>query len=197
MITLKLPLMTLTLLLLWLGLSAQTGFDITLFSDSTKYGWNNYLERRDYRDHLVERQKLLQLYEMEANSPRGTIIKSAIIPGWGQFTNKNNIKGSIILGTELFLIGTSLFFFDRSVYYHRKYEEATQVEDIETYYNAAVGPRQYSVIFLGVAVLVWGYNIFDVIQSTDDYNASVWRRIIDQYAKSPVQIKPEGIEMRF
>lgn len=194
---LQLTLLVLTLLMMAHGLSAQTGFDINVFSDSTKYGWNDYLGRREFRADLLERQKLLQLYEMEANSIRGNILKSAVFPGWGQFTNKNNTKGSIFLGTELALIGTSLYFYDRSLYYYRKYEDATQVEDIETYYNAAVGPRQYSLIFLGVAALVWGYNIFDVIQSTEDYNASVWRRIVEQYANSPLQVTPEGIGIQF
>ncbi len=188
------------LLLLLVGitfLSAQAGFDIVQFSDSTKYGWMDWRQRAEYRTELLERQKLLQIYEMEANSMRGNIIKSALAPGWGQFSNKQNTKGSIFLATELLLVGASLYFYDRSLYYYDKYQSATQVEQIETYYNAATGPRQYSLIFLGVGLVVWGYNLFDVIQGTDDYNAAVWRRVVENYANRPVQITPTGVEIRF
>lgn len=178
-------------------LNAQTSFDINAFSDSTKYGWQNYLDRKQYRMDLSNRLELLQLYEMEANSVQSCVLKSALVPGWGQFTNKQNTKGSVFLGAELLLMGTSLYFYDRSMYYYNKYLDSTQIDDIETNYKAAVGPRQYSLIFLGLGALVWGYNIFDVIQGTDDHNAEVWRNIVDRYHKSRLTVTPDGIEVRF
>ncbi|HOH78699.1 MAG TPA: hypothetical protein PLO35_03185, partial [Candidatus Cloacimonadota bacterium] len=167
--------LVLFLLLLGCQYGWAQSFDINAFSDSTKYGWQTYLERNAYRQDLLERQDLLQLYEMEANSLRDCVIKSAIAPGWGQFVNKQSTKGSVFLATELVLAGASLYFYDRSMYYYNRYLDASQVEDIESYYNAAVGPRQYSLIFLGVGALVWIYNIFDVIQGTEEYNAQVWK----------------------
>lgn len=190
-------LLTLILLMLSLGLWAQTTFDLVQFSDSLKYGWQDWIGRREYRLDLEERQKLLQIYEMEANSMRGNILKSAVAPGWGQFANQHNTKGSVLLASELFVLGVSLYFYDRSLYYYRKYQDATQVEDIETYYNAAVSPRQYSLIFLAAGVLIWGYSIFDVVQGTDDYNARVWDRIMENYASSRIKINAEGVEVRF
>lgn len=178
-------------------LAAQTSFDINAFSDSTKYGWQNYMDRNAYRVDLNNRLELLQLYEMEANSVQSCVLKSALVPGWGQFTNKQNTKGSVFLGAELLLMGTSLYFYDRSMYYYNKYLDATQVEDIERFYNSAVAPRQYSMIFLGLGALIWGYNIFDVIQGTDDHNAEVWRNIVDRYHKSRLTVTPDGIEVRF
>lgn len=179
----------------WL-IMAQS-FDINAFSDSTKYGWKDYLDRADYRLDLNQRQDLLQLYEMEANSLRDCVIKSAIAPGWGQFSNKQTTKGSVFLAAELVLAGASLYFYDRSMYYYNKYLDATQVEDIETYYNAAVGPRQYSLIFMGVGALVWVYNIFDVIQGTEEYNAKVWKSVTDKHLGSRVNINGNGLELRF
>jgi hypothetical protein len=189
--------LVLILLSLSLGLWAQTGFDLAQFSDSLKYGWQDWQDRRDYRLELDERQKLLQLYEMEANSMRSNILKSAVAPGWGQFANQQNTKGSIFLASELFVLGTSLYFYDRSMFYYRKYQDATQVEDIETYYNAAVSPRQYSLIFLAAGLLIWGYNMFDVIQGTDDYNATVWQNIMERYATSPVKLNADGLRVDF
>jgi len=44
-----------------LPLKAQS-FDIQAFSDTTKYGWKNYLDRNAYRQDLKQRQDLLQIY---------------------------------------------------------------------------------------------------------------------------------------
>lgn len=189
--------LVLFLLLLGCQYGWAQSFDINAFSDSTKYGWQTYLERNAYRQDLLERQDLLQLYEMEANSLRDCVIKSAIAPGWGQFVNKQSTKGSVFLATELVLAGASLYFYDRSMYYYNRYLDATQVEDIESYYNAAVGPRQYSLIFLGVGALVWIYNIFDVIQGTEEYNAQVWKRVVQKHREAKINLNGNGLEIIF
>ncbi len=189
--------LVLFLLLLGCQYGWAQSFDINAFSDSTKYGWQTYLERNAYRQDLLERQDLLQLYEMEANSLRDCVIKSAIAPGWGQFVNKQSTKGSVFLATELVLAGASLYFYDRSMYYYNRYLDASQVEDIESYYNAAVGPRQYSLIFLGVGALVWIYNIFDVIQGTEEYNAQVWKRVVQKHREAKINLNGNGLEIIF
>lgn len=189
--------LVLFLLLLVCQYGWAQSFDINAFSDSTKYGWQTYLERNAYRQDLLERQDLLQLYEMEANSLRDCVIKSAIAPGWGQFVNKQSTKGSVFLATELVLAGASLYFYDRSMYYYNRYLDASQVEDIESYYNAAVGPRQYSLIFLGVGALVWIYNIFDVIQGTEEYNAQVWKRVVQKHREAKINLNGNGLEIIF
>lgn len=187
----------LILLSLSLSMALAQRFDIDAFSDSTKYGWQNYLDRTDYLRELTRKQELLQLYEMEANSLRNCVIQSVVAPGWGQFTNKQNTKGSIFLASEIAMVGTALYFYDRSQYYYRRYLDSTQVEDIETNYNAAVAPRQYSLIFAGVGALVWAYNIFDVIQSTEEYNAQVWTRINEKDKASRIRLNGMGLEMEF
>lgn len=176
--------------------SAQT-FDIQAFSDSTKYGWKNYEDRLAYRTDLMNRQNLLQLYELEAQPTNTNIIKSALVPGWGQFATKFNTKGTILLGSELLLLGGSLYFYDKAMYNYRLYENATQIEEIERYYKDAQGPYQYTFILLGFASVVWVYNIFDVIQSTEDYNENIWKDILQRQKSSPVQFTPNGLELRF
>ena len=172
-------------------------FDIQAFSDSTKYGWKNYTERAAYREELASRQSLLQIYELEAQPLNGNIIKSAFIPGWGQFSTKAPTKGTVILGSELVLIGTSLYFMDRAMSNYRKYKQANQVEDIESYYKDAQVPYQYSFILLGFAGIVWGYNLFDVIQSTQAYNAKLWLDVVQRSKNNSLQVTPTGLELRF
>ncbi|HPM04137.1 MAG TPA: hypothetical protein PL160_00345 [Candidatus Cloacimonas sp.] len=172
-------------------------FDIQAFSDSTKYGWKDYNDRNQYLQDLSHRQSLLQIYELEAQPLNANIVKSTLIPGWGQFSTKANTKGTVILGAELVLIGTSLFFMDRAMDNYRLYKKATQVEDIESYYKDAQVPYQYSFILMGFAGIVWVYNVFDVIQSTQAYNANLWKEVLERSRNNPLQITPNGLELRF
>ncbi len=172
-------------------------FDIQAFSDTTRYGWSNYLDRNAYREDLNNRQSLLQIYELEAQPLNANIIKSALIPGWGQFSTKANSKATIILGSELLLVGSSLYFMDRALRSYRLYETATQIEEIESNYKDAQVPYQYSLILMGFAGVVWTYNIFDVIQSTQTYNANLWQEVMERRRNSPVQLTPNGVEVRF
>lgn len=172
-------------------------FDIQAFSDTTKYGWKNYLDRNAYREDLKQRQELLQIYEMEAQPLNTNILKSAIIPGWGQFSTKESTKGTVILGTEIVLAGTSFYFLDRALSKYKLYKQATQVDEIEKYYKDAQVPYQYSFILMGAAGIIWAYNIFDVIQSTQDYNVRLWEEIVERSKSGPVYITPTGIEVRF
>lgn len=178
-------------------LNAQIDFDISAFSDTTKYGWADYEARKVYRDDLMERQTLLQLYEMDAQTVTSNMLKSGIVPGWGQFSAKQPVKGEVILGLEILTLGTSLFFYDKAMNYYRKYETATQVNEIEQFYKQAQSPYQYSMIFLGLGLVVWAYNLYDVVGSTDIYNTQVWNDIVRKYSKSPVQLTPQGIQVNF
>jgi len=181
----------------WIALSAQSGFDINKFSDPTKYRWQSLEDRLQYRNDLYERQKLLQIYEMDAHSISGNVLKSAVIPGWGQFNTKNYTKGQVFLGVEIALFGASLYYYDKAMTSYRKYENANQIDDIQNYYKDAQGPYQYSIIFLSFASMVWAYNIFDVIQSTESYNVEVWNNTIQKYYQQTVSLTPIGLQVRF
>lgn len=189
--------MLLLLVLMSLSLGAQIQFDIQTFSDSTKYGWQDWRDRSAYREELYDRQQLLQMYEIESSPIGSAILKSALIPGFGQITSNAGTKGTVILGSELLALSASLYFYDRSRFYYDKYLNATQVDEIQEYYSAAQNPSQYSMAFIGLAAVIWAYNIFDVILTTDEYNAQVWQEIVEQYGKKTVSMGPEGLRLKF
>ncbi|HOR29992.1 MAG TPA: DUF5683 domain-containing protein [Candidatus Syntrophosphaera thermopropionivorans] len=185
------------LLFLTVMLTAQTQFDINVFADTTKYGWQDWRDRLRYREDLMHRQQLLQIYEMQSNPLRPTVLKSVVIPGWGQLACKDNLKGSVILGTEVLSLGVSLYFYDKSNYYYNKYMQANQIEQIEDYFDKAQDQRFYSLLFMGLGGVIWAYNIFDVIQTTEDYNAQVWQEILEKYSQKTVTLTPGGIRLQF
>lgn len=178
-------------------LYSQVRFDIEAFSDTTKYGWEDYYARADFRSELSDRQQLLHIYELESQPLTANILKSSLIPGWGQFSTKQNIKAEVILGVEILALGTSLFFYDRSMNYYRKYQNATQFNEMQDLYKQAQTPYQYSMIALALGAVVWIYNIYDVVSSTETYNAMIWDEIMQRHSGSNLQITPEGVQLRF
>jgi hypothetical protein len=188
------------LIILMLGaavLWAQSGFDLEAFSDSTKYGWQDYLDRAEYRQDLIARQNMLQLYELEALSVRDNFLKSAVVPGWGQFATKHNTKATVILSVELVAVMGSIYFYDQAMTNHQLYQSATQIDEINHYYGKAQTPYQFSLMMLGLGTIVWGYNLYDVIISTNEYNSDLWQDIMKRRRTSPLQVTPAGLELRF
>ncbi len=190
----------LTLVLVMSGIFGKLNaadFDLQAFADSTKYGWENYIDRGLYRQDLLSRQSKLQLYEMEAISFQGNLLKSAVFPGWGQFATKHNTKASIIMSAEVLTVMGAYYFYNRSMRHHDSYMQATQVDEISNYWSRAQEPYYYSLLLSGLAGVVWFYNMFDVIQSTTDYNDKLWLDILAREQDAPVRISPVGIQVRF
>lgn len=178
-------------------LKAQATIDLQSFADSTKYGWQNYIDRNSYRAELDQRQNLLQLYELEALPIRDTFLKSMVVAGWGQFASKNNNKATVFMSLELAALMSSVYFYDRAMTNYRHYQSATQIDDINRYYGKAQLPYQYSLMTAGFGLVVWGYNLYDVIMSTNEYNERLWQDIQQRRSTSPLQLTPAGLELQF
>lgn len=176
---------------------AEEVFDINKFANTSKYGWMNYDERMEFRQDLFDRQKLLQIYEMKSQSITGNMIKSAIVPGWGHFSVHSYTKGQVFLGMEIVLLGSSIFLYDKAMEKYKKYKDAHQIDAIESNYDDALGPYQYSLAILSLYGLVWVYNIFDASKATEEYNSSVWDKAVKEASHGNVSLTPTGIEVKF
>jgi hypothetical protein len=172
-------------------------FDMDKFSNPAKYQWDDMAKRQAAQQDLLDRQKLLQLYQVNRLSVATNIGKSALIPGWGQFAAESYTKGQVFLGLEIVMIGTSLYFYDQSMESYDKYKAAKQIDEMNQYYNDSLQPYRFSQAFLGLAVAVWGYSLYDTYNETERYNAKTWQRILTEYNKKNLQITPAGVSWRF
>ncbi len=75
-------------------------FNIEEFSNPAKYNWNNMQERFEAREDLDQKQKLLQIYQMNKQKVVGNMLKSAIVPGWGHYLSKDYTRGHVFLASE-------------------------------------------------------------------------------------------------
>ena len=178
------------------ALDAQD-FDMQTFSDPAKYGWDNFDQRFAAQDELMNRQQLLQIYRMQKLDASTNIAKSAIAPGWGHFSAQSYTKGQILLGLQVVLLGSSLYFYDTAMEKYDEYKNATQIDDMNQAYNDALKPYRYSQAFFGLWIIVWGYTLWDTYQVTEEFNADLWRDIINEYNRGAVQLTPTGISVRF
>lgn len=135
-------------------------------------------------DTLKERKNLVTadapkpaLKPVEAYSPRKAIIRSAIIPGWGQIYNNKYWKLPLVYGA----LGTTTYLFFRNLKQYKEAKEAyilatdnnpnndeqiqqpyytvkDQPERIRTFRNQVRQNVDYTVLFF---IIFWGLNVAD------------------------------------
>jgi len=108
-------------------------------------------------------------------SRSGSMFRSLLVPGWGQFYNQQPVKGGIVIGVELALIGTAVAMHfmgasDEDEYLHSEKFLQTGLDPAESQelQQKAVALREsaedyygYRNIFIYSAAAVWLYNVLD------------------------------------
>jgi len=89
-------------------------------------------------------------------SPKGAMLRSLIVPGWGQFYNGKWFKGIIIGGTEVGLITNAII--------QNQYAVQAETELEKEFYQEN---RSLSIWWLGAAIL---YSITDAFVDAHLYN---------------------------
>ena len=193
---LKKTILIIVLTCLTLAAYAQR-FDVEKFSDPAKYNWLTPQSQLQNRLDLQERQKLLQVYEMNKLNYRSNVIKSALVPGWTHFSAGKYAKGQIILGLEVALFVSSFYYYDQAMNYYDKYKTADYIGDLEAYYEKTKAPWRNSQLFFGLGLMVWVYNIYDTFLIVDEYNTELWQKIYLDYHNKKLSVTPSGITYRF
>jgi len=89
-------------------------------------------------------------------SPRGAMLRSLVVPGWGQFYNGKWFKGILIGGTEIGLIANAVI--------QNQYAVQAETELEKEFYQEN---RSLSIWWLGAAIL---YSITDAFVDAHLYN---------------------------
>jgi len=88
------------------------------------------------------------------------LCRSFILPGWGQFYNKQPVKGTIIVCSEIVLISGAVATYYMSEAYYDIYNTNPKGEP-EKYYQLANHCHYISDYLTLCTVVVWVYSMID------------------------------------
>ena len=117
-----------------------------------------------------------QSEELRLISPVGSIVRSAIVPGWGQFYSRSPIRGTLsIVGVGASLAGALAAHQSFQNIYTNRYLPAATIdpksEEAVAQYKRSNERYKIRQFFLYTAIGVWAYSVIDSYVGAKFYNA--------------------------
>lgn len=130
-------------------------------------------------------------------SPIGAIVRSAVVPGWGQFHSRSYFRGSLtVLGVGGSIIGALLAqnsFRNRyNAYETLVWDGFSNEKTIVESYEYANQRYKLRTFFMYTGIGIWLYSLIDSYVSANFYNATTLIQSIEQDAQN---IEKLGIEI--
>jgi len=129
--------------------------------------------------------------ELELISPLGAVIRSSLLPGYGQVYTGKKVQGVVSFITTCSFLTSS--FIVRSSYkdiYYNKYIPAANENlyspETSDYYNQANQKYKLSQFFLFTGLGFWAYSLIDSYVEANFYNAELKA---DRLLKENVELK--------
>ena len=130
-----------------------------------------YLMRDVSEEEEIEEEEETEETGFSAWTPTNAMLRSLMLPGWGQFFNEQYTKGYIFAGTEVVLLSTSLMLYSQANSAYNDYENGTASYDD---YSKKLDNTNMVV---GVFAAVWIYNVIDAyINASYEEEASLINR---------------------
>ena len=170
---------------------------MTGFSNTLKYNWLTPKDRYDFRDNLALRNSIIDEFEKERIDVSRNMQLSLVLPGTGHLHTGNYIRGFLFLGGEIVIASTAIYFFNQGKSNHEKYRDATQIDEINRFYDATVTSYLQASIMTGVFVVVWVVNVFDTRRVTNEYNRRLWNELLLREQERRVVVTGNGLIYRF
>jgi hypothetical protein len=110
--------------------------------------------------------KIFDKVQFSTNYGFASALKSAIVPGWGQFSKMQKIEGLSIFGGEVVLLGLGLGAEYTKVDYTTRMNNTRDVSYKKQYLNLANDWENVRNISLAFAAALYVYNVIDAVVST-------------------------------
>lgn len=110
-------------------------------------------------------------------SPVGTMVRSAVIPGWGQIHSRNYFRGGLML-IGIGVSTTGALFAQRSLkteynnYALTASNEPDNITAVQASYDKANQRYKLRMFFIYSGIGIWVYSIIDSYVSANFYNAT-------------------------
>ncbi len=135
--------------------------------------------------------------ELRLVSPIGAVVRSAVLPGWGQFYSRSYFRGSLtVLGVGGSIVGA--FLAQRS--FSNRYDAYAEYASLNPHDETGVFERydyanqrfKLRTFFMYTGVGIWVYSLIDSYVSSNFYNATSLIQSIQQDAQDMEKL---GIEV--
>ena len=135
--------------------------------------------------------------EIRLVSPIGAMVRSAFVPGWGQFYSRSYFRGSLtVLGVGGSIVGALLAQRSFSNRYdaYATYASLNPHDETGVFERYAYANQRYKLrtFFMYTAAGIWVYSLIDSYVSSNFYNATTLVESIQQDAKDMEKL---GIEI--
>lgn len=110
-------------------------------------------------------------------SPVGTMVRSAVIPGWGQIHSRNYFRGGLLLigigvSTTGALFAQKSFNTEYNNYALTASNEPDNITAVQASYDKANQKYKLKMFFIYTSIGIWVYSIIDSYVSANFYNAT-------------------------
>ena len=130
-------------------------------------------------------------------SPIGAVVRSAVLPGWGQFYIRSYVRGGIsVVGLGSSLAGALVVQQSFQDIYNNDYVRAAMInpESKEAVFQYKRANEQFKLrqFFLYAAAGIWAYSIIDAYVGANFYNATTKADLLIDDAK---RIEKLGVQV--
>jgi TM2 domain-containing membrane protein YozV len=102
-------------------------------------------------------------YNFDEPTPANAMMRSMILPGWGQFYNGQPLKGLLFAGVEIAAVGGAFVMYSKANTTYSDYE-TKRTDDLYTDYSKQIDTTN---LFIYLAAAIWAGNILDAYLSAD------------------------------
>lgn len=152
----------------------------------------SFADETNNRNIITEQQNSVRLI-----SPVGTMVRSTILPGWGQFHSRSYFRGGLVLlGIGSSAAGAFLAHQSFGSHYDNYVLTASVEPDnsasVLNSYDTANQKYKLKMFFIYTGVGFWVYSIIDSYVNSNFYNANTQIRSIQEDAQ---QIEKLGLQV--
>jgi TolB-like protein len=105
-------------------------------------------------------------------STTGAIYRSLLLPGWGQFYNRQPIKASVFVGAEVASIAAAAYFHSVGAKKEKRYNNLGGGADFERVINKAEDAYQRRNTLIYIAIGIHALNLIDAVLSAKSFDSA-------------------------
>jgi hypothetical protein len=103
------------------------------------------------------------VFELGNRTPGNAAMRSALVPGWGQAFNQQDVKGALLFATTVGALVGSVVRYNTARHSYDDYKERGQKDG--SLYNDYQDQRTQSFILGGVALFLYSYGVIDAYKN--------------------------------